>query len=167
MTVHSLRHYREKRVGLRYKAHGSVGDPCAYCGVTSDAVDHIPPIHLVERCIEIGIDVSNPRTYPACRECNSILSGQLVTSIAERRRIVQAGLRERYKKYLRIPRWDDDELEELDERFRESIRRSALFGEWIRSRLAFYSSKNVEKDRLTAREILAAVRKVREQSEAP
>jgi hypothetical protein len=62
-----------------------------------------------------------PNTVPSCHQCNSIAGADVFQSLAEKREHIQARLREKYWKVLYMPKWDDDEIEELDGRLRQSI----------------------------------------------
>ena len=72
-----------------YTTDGDVGDPCVYCGCQSTGFDHVPPLHFAER---IPADLRYRfrfRLLPACRECNSWLSGLLLGKLSRRRQLDQ------------------------------------------------------------------------------
>jgi|APFre7841882654_1041346.scaffolds.fasta_scaffold65178_3 hypothetical protein len=120
-----------------YMETGRIGDPCVYCGQPSDSHDHVPPLHYVMRVKQADADAIRLRKHPACRECNSILGGAIILTLQERRKHVKAHLRKKYKSYLRMPFWDEDELSQMEPRFAEQIRRSARYSEFIKARIAF------------------------------
>jgi hypothetical protein len=77
------------------------------------------------------------RKVPCCLECNTILGNKLILSIGERRNHVRQKLRKKYKKFLFMPRWDEDELAELDSDLAEHIRRASNFSEHLKKRLSW------------------------------
>jgi hypothetical protein len=102
-------------------------------------MDHVPALSVLSNLREAEIDVSYLRKYPACRECNSILGACPILSIPERRDIVRERLRKKYRKLLQVPRWDEEELSELDPHFAQYVRASVAAAEiakrrtrWIR-----------------------------------
>jgi hypothetical protein len=127
----------EKVFDASYMEKGRIGDPCVYCGQPSDTYDHVPPLHYVERMRQTDVDKSNLRKYPACRECNSIIGGQIINTLEERRKHVRAHLKKKYASYLRMPYWDEEELAELSKELADHIRRSDRFSKFIKARVAF------------------------------
>lgn len=124
-----------------YRRMGRVGDPCVYCGQCSNSLDHIPPLSAYSRMDMQDKDHCNPVTVPACVECNSILNAHPALTITERRSIVKNKLRKKYRKFLKMPRWDESELSEMDERMADDIRRASYFAEHIKQRLGFYRGR--------------------------
>lgn len=118
-----------------YDCVGSLDDPCVYCGMPPTAYDHVPPLHYAERAKE---EITTFKKFPACSECNSCLNGLILLTLKERRKRVKEYLRKKYKSFLSMPRWSEDELEELDPRFAEEIRRASRFAEGIKNRVSFY-----------------------------
>lgn len=114
-----------RRFDHRYQPYGQLGDPCVYCGIRADTMDHVPPLRTVEMMADADIDRANLRKYPACRECNSWLADCRLTGLTNRRAIVREKIRKKYKRLLRMPRWDEDELAELSEQFAEFMRKSS------------------------------------------
>lgn len=121
-----------------YRVIGDLGDPCAYCGVESTQYDHVPPLHYVSRLSEEEIAAGDLRKYPSCNECNSALTGQLFLTLNERRAHILEFLRAKYRKFLRMPQWDEDELGELDTDMADDIRRHEKYSRWIKSRIGYY-----------------------------
>jgi hypothetical protein len=62
-----------------------------------------------------------PDTVPSCHQCNSIAGAQVFQSLDEKREHIQTRLREKYRKVLYMRKWDDDELDELEGRLRQSM----------------------------------------------
>ena len=132
---------RRQRVAMFdpvYTTRGSRGDPCTYCGQVSDTLDHIPSLRVVEMAHSCDQECEGPFIkVPACNECNGHLGPVRVTAIAERRHIVREGLRKKYRKFLNIPNWDEDELKELSPDFAREVRASVNFANHVRARLAW------------------------------
>lgn len=122
-----------------YTETGKIGDPCVYCGQPSDCYDHVPPLHYIARLSQADIHGYKLKKHPACVECNSYLTGLVLLTKKERRLRVKEKLRSKYKSYLKMPFWDEEELEELDPYFADGIRRATKFATFIRQRLAYYS----------------------------
>lgn len=122
---------------------------CVYCGVLADSEDHVVPRHLLSRAGELGLDLSRVMrmrtwTHPACRECNSMLSGRLFATIAERRRAAHAGIRRKYASYLRVPDWTDDELDEMGPKAQREIVAAMAIRDWVRQRLRWSGAREVD-----------------------
>lgn len=121
-----------------YRETGRYGDPCSYCGQVADTLDHIPPLLRVEMLTAAGQECDGPYVkVPACIECNSALTSLNKMTLKERRAHVRGYLRKKYKKFLKIPNWDEDELAEVDPAFAKEIRASVNFANHVRARLAW------------------------------
>lgn len=122
----------------KYHAKGQVGDPCTYCGVVSDSMDHVPPLHYVARLAEIGEEPeSDPVLVPACRECNGALGGALVFTMTARRKHVKDRLRKKYRAQLRMPGWDADDLDGMTPEMVREILANLRLREHVMQRLAW------------------------------
>ena len=107
------RGWRNRQFGWRYDAIGLVGDPCIYCGMPSNAYDHVPPLSVVASVPESDQVHWKYKKYPACRECNSILGASALFTLAERRKKLLDKYLWRLRRLLRIPVWDDEDMEEI------------------------------------------------------
>lgn len=136
MTCSSPDTPRDTRTGpdgnqYHWRILGQRGDPCTYCGIPADTMDHVPP---VSRAIEVK-DEETFALVPACAECNSSLGDRLILALSERRAYIRDRLRKRYAKLLNRPRWDDDELAELSPELADEIRRGEWLQAWVRARV--------------------------------
>lgn len=129
-----------------YDKRGRIGDPCTYCGIVSDAYDHVPPLHYVSRLSSQEKHNIQLRKVPACHECNSALSGNIDQSLVVRRKFVRNYLRKKYKKFLNMPKWDEDDLSELADKLADHVRGASRHAEYIKSRLSFYGSWSTDQD---------------------
>ena len=58
------RHLRMVAYDPSYEPKGRLGDPCIYCGVVSDTMDHVPPLAFVKSCALTELDPGNLYKYP-------------------------------------------------------------------------------------------------------
>jgi hypothetical protein len=79
---------RKKRwANILYKRVGWESDPCTYCGSPSEHWDHIPPLHLTTRLLQLElIPYDALQKVRACKTCNLILAGNVLTTILERKK---------------------------------------------------------------------------------
>lgn len=111
-------------------------DPCYYCGIPADTVDHVLPRTIEDRLDEV--ELGNPiRTYtvPCCRECNTLLGAKWYPTLTARKLALKKKLRKRYRKFLEAPSWEPEEMVELGETLRSHISRSEKIRELTRERL--------------------------------
>lgn len=111
--------------------------PCIYCGIVCDSIDHIPPRSMRAQLSGVELAAIGQQEVPSCRECNSVLGGRPILTITERRAYIKAALHCRYKSYLRIPNWTEDELKEFGESLRGMIRRNMAVRDIVRQRIAW------------------------------
>lgn len=136
MSAKKQRKLREQLFDPLYNERGRYGDPCTYCGQVSDTLDHIPPLVIVEMKHSAGVEIDGPLIkVPACSECNSALGSSSKSTIRDRREQVRKHLRKKYRRFLAIPNWDEDELAELAPSFAQEVRSSVSFANHIRARL--------------------------------
>lgn len=123
-----------------YDNIGRAGDdPCVYCGAPSTSYDHVPPLVAIERMSEQQISHAKLRKFPACAECNAMLSGHNICDLNDRTKHVRVKLRVRYRRLLNMPAWDAEELSELSPDLAEDVRRHARHAQWIKQRLTWNS----------------------------
>lgn len=113
-------------------------DPCYYCGLIADTIDHTVPQSLLKRLFDYDNEMPpgiKTMLVRACTECNSTLGGKIFNTLSDRMNYVKKRLRERYKKILSIPYWSEEELAELDGRLRQSVEASLAQKRVIQYRL--------------------------------
>jgi len=85
---------------------------CTYCGDFAFHRDHVPP-----KCWRRALIVQRARyefkTVPACADCNQILGGHPLFTVAERRAFIRSYLWGRHKKLIESPTWSEREMAEL------------------------------------------------------
>ena len=138
----SIKHMRSRKYRVQafdhfYTPKGRLSDPCVYCGVVSDTMDHVPPLVYVQKCRDILEEISHANKYPACSECNSALGSQLLMTLGDRRAYIADLLERKYKKLLRIPLWAEDELEEVSAEMRRDILAHLHHQAWVKARIAW------------------------------
>lgn len=122
------------QVECQYERVGSISDPCVYCGAPASTFDHVPPLHYAARNPDCEMQF---KKHPACSECNSALGGSILLTMKERRDYIRQYLRRKYSSYLKMPRWDEDELNEMSGKMADEIRRSSRFAEYVKQRVGF------------------------------
>lgn len=112
-------------------------EPCTYCGLTADSVDHIPPRHMRRQLVELELAHVYEKEVPACRDCNSVLGSRPILTITGRRRYIKDQLRRRYRRYLSLPDRTDEEMQEFGYGLRGLILRSLAIRDLTISRLSW------------------------------
>jgi hypothetical protein len=122
---------------------------CTYCGLTCDSVDHVPPKSARLEIISTGLVMKYPFIeVPACRECNSALGARGFWTIKERREYIKSYLKEKYGKYLILPKWSPSDLDDVSKSLGVFIKNSLVLKEIIKERLNYRGSLGpVEKEK--------------------
>ena len=113
-------------VEFLYAKLSAVDGRCSYCGQPSDTIDHVFP-----RSVLRNLDTTNAKLMkglrdilikvPCCQECNMLAGYEVFSSFLSKRSYVRARLRKRYKKVLKTPEWDEEELKDLSVHLRSHI----------------------------------------------
>jgi hypothetical protein len=90
--------------------------PCHYCGMPADTVDHVPPRSVRSIILQEGATRWPFVEVDACHECNSLLGAQPPWTVSGRKDEIKKKLQRKYRRYLKIPRWTDEELAEYDKK---------------------------------------------------
>lgn len=105
---------------------------CTYCGYTCDITrDHVIPVSWKTA----GRHYQRGDTISACRECNSTLSDVGIFAVPERASYLLSKYLVKYRKHLAMPRWEDWELDELDQSLRGKVEASVFESEICRLRI--------------------------------
>ena len=114
-------------------------DPCAYCGVIANSVDHVPPRSQRDRLVALGLALQYDFfEVPACRECNSVLGARPLWTLRERRAYIKRMLKRRYADVLKIPDWTDSELAQMSPMMQTYILNGIEVREFIRQRVQYH-----------------------------
>lgn len=128
------RHLARLAVQAREPINGGV--PCIYCGALATTVDHVPPKRARKQLLAMGLEMTFEfAEFPACRECNCVLSDRDLWTIAERKAYIRRRLIARYRHELRIPDWGDSELAELEPGLRGYVLDGLVVRDFVRARL--------------------------------
>jgi len=113
-------------------------DPCYYCGLIADIIDHTVPQSLLKRMFEYENELPpgiKTMTVRACTECNSTLGGKIFNNLTDRMNYIKKRLREKNKRLLSMPFWNENELAELGPNLRRSVEASLAQKRVIQYRL--------------------------------
>lgn len=120
-------------------------EPCYYCGVPANGIDHVVPQSLLDEWLRLG-DIENYQlatgrgrklTVPSCQQCNSILGAKYDPTLDERKQRLKDRLRTKYAKVLGMPDWTPEELDELGPRLREHVEQGMKLKAMARRRIAW------------------------------
>lgn len=103
------------------------GYQCCYCGDPAGTDEHYPPASLSRRGL----------IMPCCLECNMFAGTAYSFSFSNRCYHVKQKIRSKYRKFLSSPKWEDWELNEMSEVFREEIKKCEKVKELINERLVW------------------------------
>jgi hypothetical protein len=122
-------------------------DPCYYCGVPADTIDHVVPKSLLDAVRDSGEEgliaaVSERHrrmTVPSCHECNSLAGALYHQTLDERADFVRERLARRYARILAMPDWSPSEIATLSERLQKHVIAGLLKRDLARRRLRYRS----------------------------
>lgn len=104
---------------------------CTYCGAPSDQLDHVTP-----KSYSDNLSYNKEFVVPCCGECNRLLTSHLYFSIADRAEYLHKKYSSRYSKALKVPDWDEDELEEVSSDMRKSVLSAISLRDELKARLS-------------------------------
>ena len=101
---------------------------CMYCGERADNVEHVfPKTYFGEQTQKVW----------ACSECNGLAGAKIFDSILEKRSYIQERLRWRYRGFLEMPDWCQEEMDELGPSMLTEIKKGMRIKRWIVKRLNY------------------------------
>ncbi|HSW43196.1 MAG TPA: hypothetical protein VLM76_11865, partial [Patescibacteria group bacterium] len=120
-------------------------NPCYYCGLAADSVDHVVPRSILDALVDSGLDGvtaaiirrSRQMVVPCCRECNNLAGAKYHETLAERAAFVRERLAHRHRKALAMPDWSATELAELSPGLRGLVIAGLFDRDLLRRRLRF------------------------------
>ena len=126
---------------------------CFYCGSRNGVtLDHQPPISRVSDYEALNLKHEMYLKVPCCRLCNGLLGSKLSESLYERKQQLNNLIRKHYKKCLKTPVWEDDELDELGHNLKQYTL-AALVKVSIATEICdYYDGINAFTEYLTARQ---------------
>jgi len=118
------------------------GGVCIYCGVRANTKDHFVPISVVNILKEVIDDIQGLFLVPCCSECNSLAGAAIFNTVAKKRRFIQVKIRIKYKHLLALPRWEQQEIDELGPGLKTSLLSALARKQWIEERLTWRNNFN-------------------------
>ena len=118
-------------------------DKCFYCGVRPDTLDHVPPLSWAYSLgYQIMVDKHNAPfiKVPCCSECNSLLNDKNIFSLDKRKEYIAETLEKRYKKFVKNPKWELEEIKELTGNLKKFIRNVSDYKSHIDKRIDWAKS---------------------------
>ena len=117
---------------------------CYYCGMPASTKDHVIPKAIL-KTFDIQFNSESLHQYiknrtllvPSCRECNNLLGATIQESLTARKAYLKKKLKQRYKKVLKMPKWTEEELNQMGKNLRSSIIASMNEKELIKKRIAW------------------------------
>lgn len=118
-----------------------VWEHCLYCGREAGVSDHVIPhaFYSVEKRGGHRGAAWGLRT-PACPQCNTLVGALLFETLFERCRWLNGRLRSRYRRVLRLPKWESDELGELGYSLRSYVKGKQTERAVAMERVAWFES---------------------------
>ena len=121
------------------------GEQCVYCGQRASAEDHVIPRSHIAKLLGI-LTLPKLVTVPACSECNSLVGAKLFKTLGAKRRYIQARLRKKYHRVLKMPNWSFREMEQITcPNLLAQIQNGLRQREVLRSRVRWRNVGNVVK----------------------
>ena len=105
---------------------------CTYCGEHADCYDHTIPVAYRHNTRKF-----ENRTYavPSCTECNTTLGAAPFFTIKERADYILKKYLHKHKKIINHVEWSEEELEEMSNEFKRTIKSTMKMKEVIKSRI--------------------------------
>lgn len=94
-------------------------DLCIYCGSTNECKEHVIPVAFLG--LIRSYNQSNNWIVPSCERCNTLAGSEVFFSIPKKAEYLIKRYRQRHKKEINMPEWSQDEIDELEYKFREMI----------------------------------------------
>lgn len=112
-------------------------EPCFYCGVPANSIDHVPPRAMRKRMADLGEYFGVWVEVPACMWCNSTLGNLALLTLTDRKLYIKQRLRVKFKKLLASHDWTDEQLDELGYTLKTKILASMAKRRLVRQRIAW------------------------------
>ncbi len=114
------------------------GKECTYCG----AIGEIEREHVIPAVFYMirSYDPNQQWIVPACPTCNSLASSKLFFAIPDKANYILKRYRSRFRKYLSMPSWTPDELDEMSRILRTGIEHSIMAKALVQRRIAYLES---------------------------
>jgi hypothetical protein len=115
---------------------------CYYCGIATNGIDHVPPRCVRPILLQLPIDrIPRFLEVSCCNECNSALGRRPLWTLTERKVYIKKWIKKRYKYYLKLPEWSDNELDKIGPGLRQHVEAGMMVAKLIRERLNWQGAK--------------------------
>ena len=131
---------------LRGEIHKDGYRQCIYCGEPADTLDHVPPKTRVYDYRSLNLIKEYYFKVYCCKECNNLLSDTLQDCLFDRIEVLKAKLYRRYRRYLKIPEWEAEELAELGKTLKEEVLSAIRLRDAIEYRLDYSGGQQILAD---------------------
>lgn len=111
---------------------------CTYCG----AVGEIHREHVIPAVFYMlrSYDPNSQWIVPACPTCNSFAGSKLFFSIPEKAFYLVERYKVRFKKFLDLPLWNEEELKGISYKLRKGIEQSIISKVLVQRRVAYLTN---------------------------
>ena len=110
---------------------------CTYCKEPADTLDHIIPHTYTSKNSKQARTYNKDEVVPCCRECNTLLGDKLYLTIGERASYLYTTYIKKYKKLISMPKWDEDDIEELNNTLKKYVTASLKEKEKVEIRIDY------------------------------
>lgn len=121
----------------RYKAWMETAEPCIYCGMPANSVDHVPPTSVRPILVGMGVQRWDFVEVSACGECNSAIGAKALWTVRERKAWVKQFLKRKYRRVLSLPDWTGEEIEELGRGLQDHVKATSALKKLTQGRLGW------------------------------
>ena len=114
---------------------------CIYCGNTTSLTrDHVIPVSWTgfKRSYQVG------DTVKCCRECNTILGDKPFFSVSKRANYLASRYARKYRRIIRHPVWEDEEIQEMSREFQSTLKARKLFRTFALARISHCTLVSLE-----------------------
>ncbi len=115
---------------------------CVYCGARATTIDHFAPLSVVSILSDIATRKDGRYLLPACGECNSTASNRMFRTVAAKRRYISDRYREKYRRVLAAPVWEQREIDEIGYELRSVIEKNERLRAYISARIQWRNTSN-------------------------
>lgn len=122
----------------KYNKIETYDNVCIYCGNQANVLDHVPPVSCAQ------LYKSGHIRVPACKSCNKHLYNLDIPRINDRKKYLLEKFLKKYKKHLDMPKWHDDEIDELEGDIKKFVKDGIRIKKAIIKRLSFLSDNETQ-----------------------
>jgi|6_EtaG_2_1085325.scaffolds.fasta_scaffold21368_5 hypothetical protein len=106
---------------------------CTYCGDAAEDLDHVIPHSYASYTDKRSYEKT--KVVPCCKKCNSLLGNKKYLAIGERASYLLDRYKIKVNKLLSLPEWTEEELEDMADFFKKSIKEDIYLKEKLIEKL--------------------------------